>query len=190
MRENKIAILVDGSNLSAACRAAGFRVDYKKVLEHYAAQGQIVYAGYFTALPPRDVKTGLRNLTDWLQYNDWFVESKETKDHITSDGIFKTKGNMDVEITVKAMQLIDKITHLVLFSGDGDFCHLVKTLQTAGVHVTAISHFSWKDDCQVSDDLRRQVNSFLDLKSQRGVFSLERRDKDIDERKRNFLDGK
>ncbi len=171
----RIAIFVDGSNLSASSRAAGFRIDFAKVLKYWQGQGFVHSACYFTALPPKDIQSPLRTLTDWLQYNGWFLVSKETKDHLTSDGIFRVKGNMDVEIATDAVVMSDKISDLVLFSGDGDFCHLVKVLQSKGIHVTVISHFSRHDDCQISDDLRRQANVFMDLKRHRELFELQRR---------------
>src|SRR6266566_1791882 len=170
MMTKRIAIFVDGSNLSASSRAAGFRIDFAKVLKHWQNEGQVQDASYFTALPPKDVPSPLRTLTDWLQYNGWFLITKEVKDHLGADGIFKIKGNMDVEIAVKAMSLSDRITDLVLFSGDGDFRYLIEALQHKGICVTVVSHFSRGDDCQISDDLRRQANVFLDLKRHREVL--------------------
>jgi len=178
-RENvkQIAIFVDGSNLAASARAAGFRIDFVKVLKYWQDQGKVIDASYFTALPSKEVPSPLRKLVDFLQYNGWVLVTKEVKDHLSSDGIFRVKGNMDVEIAVKAILLSDRITDLVLFSGDGDFTCLVEELQRKGIVVTVVSHFSRGDDCQISDDLRRQSNSFMDLKRHRDAFELKRRDK-------------
>jgi uncharacterized LabA/DUF88 family protein len=188
MREKQIAIFVDGSNLSAACRSAGFFIDYAKVLKFWQDQGSVINASYFTALPPRQIDTPLRKLIDWLTYNNWSVLTKETKDLLTSEGLFKMKGNVDVEIAVSATMLMNKITHFVLFSGDGDFTFLVKTLQSSGVHVTAVSHFSTDDRCQISDELRRQVNLFIDLKNHRREWELPKKtDASIVRRRNDFL---
>lgn len=170
---NKIAIFIDGSNLSKAIRNAGYRLDYDKVLDYFSQQGDVVAARYFTALPPRDVFSDIRRLVDRLSYHGWNIVSRETKDLLSDDGVFKMKGNMDVDIAVHAMQLSSHITHLVLFSGDGDFVPLVHALQSKTIKVTAVSHHSRGDTCMIADDLRRQVNEFLDLKAMSHVWSME-----------------
>ena len=46
----RIALFVDGSNLYAAARALGFDIDYRRLLEVFAAKGYLVRAFYYTAL--------------------------------------------------------------------------------------------------------------------------------------------
>lgn len=165
----KIAIYIDGSNLSAASKAAGFRMDYKKVYDYWAKQGQVIDACYFTAVPPKGVESTLLKLVDWLSYNGWNVKKKETTDQLSDSGLFHRKGNMDIEIAVRALSN-PNMTHFVLFSGDGDFRCLVEELQNRGVHVTAVSHLSRGTSNITSDILRRQVNVFMNLGHHRDIF--------------------
>jgi uncharacterized LabA/DUF88 family protein len=58
---------------------------------------------------------------------------------------------MDIELTVDAMELADRVDHIVLFSGDGDFRSLVEAVQRRGVRVTIVSTIS----IQPTNDCRR-----------------------------------
>lgn len=203
MREKRIAIFVDGSNFSAALRVAGYMMDYDKLLAHYQEHGTVVSATYFTALPPKGVFAPIRALVDRLGYHGWQIKSKETKELLTDEGIFKLKGNMDIELVVKAMKLVDQgnvvfpLTDFILCSGDGDFCALVEALQDKGVHVTAISSFVQGDKNMVADELRRQVDTFVDLRDSRirEQFQLTLKPRTeaeqivIADRRRRFMEG-
>ena len=74
----------------------------------------------------------------------------------------KVKGNMDIEIAVDALELAPHITHMVLFSGDGDFRSLVEAVQRRGVKVSVVSTVTTQPP-MVADDLRRQCDDFIDL---------------------------
>jgi len=50
----------------------------------------------------------------------------------------------------------------VLFSGDGDFRHLVEALQRKGKKVTVASTIRTQPP-MIADDLRRQADHFLEL---------------------------
>jgi uncharacterized LabA/DUF88 family protein len=74
----------------------------------------------------------------------------------------KVKGNMDVEITVDAMEIADRLDHMVLFSGDGDFRSLLEAIQRRGVRCTVVSSVKTQPP-MVADELRRQADLFVDL---------------------------
>jgi uncharacterized LabA/DUF88 family protein len=59
------------------------------------------------------------------------------------------------------MELADRIDHVVLFSGDGDFRRLVEAMQRRGVRVTVVSTVKSQPP-MASDDLRRQADVFVD----------------------------
>src|SRR5258708_33071349 len=81
---------------------------------------------------------------------------------IDSNGHRKVKGNMDVELTVDAMELADRVDQIVLFSGGGDFRSLVEAVQRRGVRVTVVSTISSQPPI-IADELRRQADVFTDL---------------------------
>jgi uncharacterized LabA/DUF88 family protein len=157
-----VAILVDGSNLYAANNALGLTTDYKKLITYFG--GEVLRAAYFTALPPSGETSSLRPMVDYLEYNGWTVYQKETRTFIdVTTGREKIKGNVDIEMSVVAMELAPYITDLVLFSGDGDFRFLVEKLQRSyAVSVTVVSTLHSRPP-MCADILRRQADKFIDL---------------------------
>ncbi|MGH1404091.1 MAG: NYN domain-containing protein [Alphaproteobacteria bacterium] len=162
--EEKMAMFIDGSNLYSAARALDFDIDYRLLLECMASYSQLTRAFYYTALIEDQEYSPLRPLVDWLDYNGYTMVTKPTKEFTDSQGRKKIKGNMDIELAIDMMEMADKVDHMVLFSGDGDFRRLVETVQRKGTRVTVVSTLQSAPP-MVSDDLRRQADHFLDLKS-------------------------
>jgi uncharacterized LabA/DUF88 family protein len=108
--------------------------------------------------------SSIRPLIDWLDYNGYKVVTKPAKEFTDSSGRRKIKGNMDIELTIDAMELADTVDHFVIFSGDGDFRSLVEALQRRGRKVSVVSTLATQPP-MIADDLRRQADHFIDLKS-------------------------
>ena len=147
----KIAVLIDGANLYSASRALGFDIDYRRLLSDFRQKGYLVRAIYYTALAEDQEYSSLRPLIDWLDYNGYRVVTKPLREFTDAQGRRKVKGNMDIELAVDAMEMADHIDHFVLFSGDGDFRHLVEALQRKGKKVTVASTL----ETAAADDRRR-----------------------------------
>ncbi|MDE0150638.1 MAG: NYN domain-containing protein [Rhodospirillaceae bacterium] len=160
--DEKIAIFIDGSNLYAAARTLGFDIDYKRLLEFFRTRAILVRAFYYTALIEDQEYSPIRPLVDWLDYNGYTMVTKPTKEFTDSQGRRKIKGNMDIELAIDMMELSEKLDHVVLFSGDGDFRRLVDAVQRKGVRVTVISTVKTSPP-MVADELRRQADIFLEL---------------------------
>jgi uncharacterized LabA/DUF88 family protein len=79
------------------------------------------------------------------------------------------KGNMDIELTVDAMETAPHVDHIVLFSGDGDFRPLVEALQRKGVRVSVVSTIRSQPP-MIADDLRRQADNFIELEDLKDVI--------------------
>lgn len=165
--QERIALFIDGANLYSAARGLGFDIDYKRLLELFRSKGILVRAFYYTALLEDQEYSPLRPLIDWLDYNGYSVVTKPAKEFTDSTGRRRVKGNMDIELAVDAMDLADKIDHLVLFSGDGDFRRLVDAIQRKGKRVTVVSTIRSAPP-MISDELRRQADQFIDLDTLRG----------------------
>ncbi|MBT1514744.1 NYN domain-containing protein [Bradyrhizobium sp. SRL28] len=158
----KIAVLIDGANLYSTSKTLGFDIDYKKLLREFQSRGTLLRAIYYTAIIEDQEYSSIRPLIDWLDYNGYTVVTKATKEYIDASGRRKVRGNMDIELTVDALELAEHVDQIVLFSGDGDFRSLVEALQRRGVRVTVVSTIS----CQpplIADELRRQADVFTDL---------------------------
>jgi uncharacterized LabA/DUF88 family protein len=160
----KIALFIDGANLYATSRALGFDIDYRKLLSSFQKRGYLVRAYYYTALVEDQEYSSIRPLIDWLDYNGFKVVTKPAKEFTDSTGRRKIKGNMDIELTVDALELDEYVDHYVIFSGDGDFRTLVEALQRRGRKVSIVSTMASQPP-MISDDLRRQADNFIDLMS-------------------------
>jgi len=160
--QERIALFIDGSNLYAAARALGFDIDYKRLLELFAAKGHLIRAFYYTALVEDQEYSPIRPLVDWLDYNGYTMVTKPTKEFTDATGRRKIKGNMDIELAIDVMEMADHIDHIVLFSGDGDFRRLVEAVQRKAVRVTVVSTVRSQPP-MVADELRRQADNFLEL---------------------------
>lgn len=158
----KIALFIDGANLYAASKTLGFDIDYRKLLKAFQKRGYLLRAYYYTALVEDQEYSSIRPLIDWLDYNGYKVVTKAAKEFTDSTGRRKVKGNMDIELTVDAMQLTDTVDHFVIFSGDGDFRSLVEALQRKGRKVSVVSTMATQP-AMIADDLRRQADHFIDL---------------------------
>ena len=168
-RDERLALFIDGSNLYAAARALGFDIDYKLLRQEFMQRGKLLRAFYYTAILENDEYSPIRPLVDWLHYNGFTMVTKPAKEFTDSQGRRKIKGNMDIELTVNAMETAEHVDHIVLFSGDGDFRPLVEALQRRGCRVSVVSTIRSQPP-MISDDLRRQADNFIELDELREVI--------------------
>jgi uncharacterized LabA/DUF88 family protein len=164
-----LALFIDGLNLYAAAKSLGFDIDYKLLRQEFMRRGKMLRAFYYTALLENDEYSPIRPLVDWLNYNGFTMVTKPAKEYTDSMGRKKVKGNMDIELAVDAMELAPHIDHAVIFSGDGDFRPLVESLQRKGVRVSVVSTIRSQPP-MIADELRRQVDNFIELDELRDVI--------------------
>ena len=168
-KDERLALFIDGSNLYAAAKALGFDIDYKLLRQEFMRRGKLLRAFYYTALLENDEYSPIRPLVDWLNYNGFTMVTKPAKEYTDSMGRRKVKGNMDIELAVDALELAPYLDHIVIFSGDGDFRPLVESIQRKGVRVSVVSTIKSQPP-MISDDLRRQVDNFIELDDLRDVI--------------------
>lgn len=162
--EEKLAVFIDGANLYAAAKSLEFDIDYKRLLNWISGKSRLVRAFYYTALMEDQEYSPIRPLIDWLDYNGYTMVTKPAKEFTDAMGRRKIKGNMDIELAIDMMEIADHVDHIMLFSGDGDFRRLVKSVQRKGVRVTVVSTIRTSPP-MVADELRRQADHFMDLLS-------------------------
>jgi len=160
--QERLGLFIDGSNLYAAARALGFDIDYKKLLDVFRKNSQLIRAFYYTALIEDQEYSPIRPLVDWLDYNGYTMVTKPTKEFTDATGRRKLKGNMDIELAIDVMEMAEHLDHIVIFSGDGDFRRLVDAVQRKGVRVTVVSTVR-SNPPMVADELRRQCDTFMEL---------------------------
>lgn len=159
---NRTAIFIDGANLYATAKALALDLDYKRLLAYYG--DDLIRAYYYSAIIEAEEFSTIRPLLDWLDYNGYKVVSKLAKEYVDARGQRKIKGNMDIELAIDAIELAihGHMDRAVIFTGDGDFKHLVSALQRHGVHVTIVSSIQTQPG-MCADELRRVADAFVDL---------------------------
>jgi uncharacterized LabA/DUF88 family protein len=159
---DRVVLFIDGVNLHATARTLGFDIDYKRLLNEFQNFGTLLRAFYYTTLIEDQENSTIRPLIDWLGYNGYTVVTKPTREFIDASGRRRLMGDMDIELTVDAMDIAAHVDQIVLFSGDGDFRSLVEAVQRRGVRVTVVSTIS-SHSPMIADELRRQADVFIDL---------------------------
>jgi len=168
-KDDRLVLFIDGANLHSAAKALGFEIDFKLLRHEFERRGRLVRANYYTALLDADEYSPIRPLVDWLAYNGFTVVTKPAREYTDASGRRRLKGNMDVEIAVDALELADRVDHVVLFSGDGDFRPLIEALQRRGVRVSLVST-TRSQPSMVADELRRQADNFIELDALRDII--------------------
>lgn len=157
--QDRVAVFIDGPNLYVASKTAGFDIDFKNFTSVVGGEGRLLRSYYYTAIADTEEFNSVRPLVDWLGYNGFKVVTKPVREHFDQEGRKRIKSNMNVEIAVDALEISAHVDHIILFSGDGDLSPMVEAIQRKGVRVTVVSS---KDG--TSDELRRQADSFVDLR--------------------------
>lgn len=162
--EDRAAILIDGANLYKTARTLGFDIDYKSLLAKTNQTVRLLRASYYTAMQEDKEQdySPLRPLVDWLDYNGYTMVTKPMKEFTDASGQRRYKGSTDVELVVDMMNLADRVDHIVLFTGNGEFRRAVEGVQAKGVRVTIVSTIKTQPP-MAADDLRRQADVFIDL---------------------------
>ncbi|QLQ13257.1 MAG: NYN domain-containing protein [Brevundimonas sp.] len=183
---DRIALFIDGANLYAAARALNTDLDFRKLLDLFASQGRLVRAYYYTAVVEGEEFSPIKPLVDWLDYNGFTVITKPVKRFTDAQGHTRTKGNMDVEIAVDMLEMAPHLDRVVLFSGDGDFRRLVQAGAGQGVRVSVVSTVKSQPP-QISDDLRRQADAFVELETLIDAVGRPRHTRDEDSHSPAFM---
>jgi uncharacterized LabA/DUF88 family protein len=155
-------VFIDGPDLHGIARSIGVEIDFKKMKQYFESQCHLVRAFYYTTVVVQDQHATIKPLVDWLEYNGFTLVTKPAKIRIGPDGRQHINTNMRVELAVDALEYSTSADHVILFSSDSAFCHLVATLQRRGKRVSIVSTLK-NNSASVADDLRRQADQFIDL---------------------------
>lgn len=164
--DEKTAFFIDGANLYKAARSLNFDMDYKVLIDAAKNSCRLVRAYYYTTIQEdREADySPLRPLIDWLDYNGYSMVTKVTREFVDSTGKRRFKGSTDIELVVDVMRLADKLDHIIIFSGNGDFARAVDAVKNMGVRVTVVSTVK-STPPMVSDDMRRSADTFVELEN-------------------------
>lgn len=171
-KNDKIGVIIDGRSLHYAARSLNMSIDFKLLREEFSRRGRLASVMFFCTTISGDDGIPIMPLVDWLSYNGFRTFAKPLKENIDSEGRRRIKGSIHVELTVAALECAPYVDHMVLFTGDGEYCALVQSLQRMHVRVSVVS--TLKATAQmISDELRRASDNFIELDDLRSIICRE-----------------
>jgi uncharacterized LabA/DUF88 family protein len=155
----KVGVYVDAENVRLC---GGFKMRYD-VLRRFAERdtGLVQRLNTYIAIDrsrwdqDSSYKEKQTNYLKRLREFGWYIDEKEVKRFRDEEGNVVTKANADMELAIDALIQSDKLDHIYLVTGDGDFCRLVRALQDKGCRVHVIGFQN------VSRDLRRAADFYM-----------------------------
>lgn len=85
----------------------------------------------------------------------WYIHEKTVRRFQDEDGSIVMKANADMEFAIDALIQSDRLDRVILVTGDGDFCRLVRALRDKGCRVELIGFEN------VSHELKRAADLFV-----------------------------
>lgn len=168
----RTVLCIDGEHLHNAARTLGFTVDYKRLIGLFRSKACLVRAYYYFVDSEEPTQPSLRPLAQWLECNGFTIIAKRGKFLTETAGRRTIKGSVDIDIAVQALQLADYIDHVVLFSGNSDFCYLLRALQQSGKRVSVVSTVKAETPI-AAREIQRVADQFVDLADIRVMIAVD-----------------
>jgi len=126
---------IDGTNLHLTYENLGWRLDYRKLLDHLRAKYNVTIAHYF--IGKTTSTQAIYNKLDSYGYNiklkdpSPYFKKEEVCPHcgkVVTPSEEKYKADIDSYLTMQVMSDMDDFDKAILITSDGDFDELVKRL--------------------------------------------------------------
>lgn len=174
MTKQRIMAFIDGHSTHVAAKSLDFIVDYAKLYNHIEDEDFLVRANYYAAMPPDEVFSSVRRMSDWLSYHNFNVITKPLKSY-EKDGTLKYRGSVSVEMATDIIAASRHVDHILIFSGDSDLRYAVEYVQrNSAAQVTVFSSIVTNPP-MIGDELRRQADRFVDLATIKPAISLDKK---------------
>jgi len=179
MKKLKTFIFIDAANFHYFLQKAGWKIDWEKFRAYfkkkygdasfYYYEGVPSKSQYFDIYPDKkifdfsEVKNKKLEYFKFLKNKGYTVRHKPVgRIYDNTEGVFKHKCNFDVELTIDALDNIDKYDVSILCSGDGDFVKLIKYLK--GKKKKTIVLAAWDRLSNKLEEAANQVIYLEDIK--------------------------
>ncbi|MGI9449549.1 MAG: NYN domain-containing protein [Geminicoccaceae bacterium] len=157
-------MFIDGPTIYQTCRSLDVDIDYRALCNIFADAGYLVQARYYTSILDDQSYSPIRPLIDWLSYNGFVVVTRTIRAGQDVDDSSRLDRGIGIELAVDVIEMASRLDHAVLFTGNGDFVRLVQLLQRRTVRTTVVGTLHGASS-MVSDELRRQADTFVDLRA-------------------------
>jgi uncharacterized LabA/DUF88 family protein len=159
--QQKNFAFIDGQNLYLGARDISLTLDYRRFRIYLRERFQVAEAYYFIGYIHAH-----QAIYASLQRAGFILQFKE----VARDADGKTKGNVDVDLTLRAIDKIGSYDQAVLVTSDGDFASLVSYLVDKNKFRTVISptrakcSYLLRRSAKGKIDYLEDVRSKIDLK--------------------------
>lgn len=161
VRHEPTALLLDVNNLYKRANDNGFRIDYDRLKSIFEQRCDLRHCAAFSAVDRNNPSAG--KWADYMVNKGYTLVVKDLKRYTNAKGEMVSKGNMDIEITIAALNLSEAFAHVIIGTCDGDFVPLLNELREGNfrkVSVLGITNSNWTG---MSDTLIRSADYFYDL---------------------------
>ena len=137
--DDRVAIYIDGNNMLYTLKELGWYIDWLKVRDYYAKKYNLVSANFYRSYSVHPTEEEIR-FGRFLAISGFALVEKQVKrisDSKSEKYIYK--GNLDIELVTDALSSSHLYDIFVLFSGDGDFVPLIRSLKSKGKIVKVVS---------------------------------------------------
>jgi uncharacterized LabA/DUF88 family protein len=167
----KTALLIDGPSTYKVARQLDINVDYGKLLELFQSHTHVIKTYFFTSKDTRRAENSVDDLLHWLSLNGYIT--CVTEYDRGDDG--ERREGIEVDFTIKALNVANDVDHLILFTGAGKFVPLVKYLDGMNKKITICSSLNPNGEVRfVSLALRKAADNFIDLHDIRDHIQMDR----------------
>ena len=151
LKGKRVGVFIDSANLYHALNKQGFYISFERMSEWFRQQSKELILNLYTAHDPEDEKQ--QEFLAKLDNLGYKLITKPIKVFENS-----TKGNMDIELAVDAIERVKDYDVFVLFSGDGDFGYLLQYLHNKGIETVVVGVGGY-----TSFDLHQEANHYFFL---------------------------
>lgn len=149
MARGKAIVFIDNSNIFHGCKAVGWRIDARKLMDLIRKRGEVWQTIFFASAtdPPRFEQTNFyRFLKEVLHFETVVLElSRRTVRcrNCRSERITYAEKGVDVALATRMLSLANTRTFetAVLVSGDKDYLETVRAVKAQGMRVEM---YSWR----------------------------------------------
>ncbi len=135
--QGKVALFVDVANLFYLQKRLKWKVSYQRLYHFFNKNFSLYKAFVYTAYLPEDKNQ--ERFIKMLKKTGYTLRLKQIKNIKLSSKTSKWKGNLDVELTIDAIEHIQRYDTFVLISGDSDFAPLIEYLKSKNKKTIVIS---------------------------------------------------
>ena len=124
LKDKKVGIFVDDSNLYHAYQKYGWRIDFRKLRTLFEKHCQLEFINYYIAIPEKSDQD-YKRVQNFIKHIESVLTLKQKPlKYIHFGGRIIRKGDVDIEIVLDVVRNIENLDVVIIMSGDSDFLEL------------------------------------------------------------------